>query len=86
MSDRMPKADLNKLSARDREFIERVSRENQIRVARLQRVRRNNLFTLGALCSIVVGIYGYTIYAVKQETFLDDFEQPAKIIEKPHKL
>lgn len=82
MSDRMPKVDLSKLSASDREFIQRVNRENQERVARLKRIRRNNLITAGILGSLVVGIYGYTIYAVKQETFLDDFEVPATIIEK----
>lgn len=82
MSDRMPKVDLSKLSASDREFIQRVNRENQERVAKLKRIRRNNLITAGILGSLVVGIYGYTIYAVKQETFLDDFEPPATIIEK----
>ncbi|CAK9830616.1 Cytochrome c oxidase assembly factor 3 homolog, mitochondrial [Anthophora retusa] len=34
-----------------------------------------------ALASIAVGIYLYTIHAVKQETFLDDLNEPEKIIE-----
>lgn len=31
-----------------------------------------------ALGVSVLGIYGYSMYAVKQEKFLDDFEEPAK--------
>lgn len=72
----MPKVDLNKLNASDREFMQRIQRDNLERVAKLKRVRRNNLITGGILGGIVVAIYSYTIYAVKQETFLDDFEVP----------
>lgn len=33
----------------------------------------------GALIGFsVLGIYGYSMYAVQQEKFLDDFEEPAK--------
>lgn len=77
----MPKADLNKLSGSDREFIQRMNRENQERVAKLKKIRRNNLITGGILGALVIGIYSYTILAVKQETFLDDFEEPAKTTE-----
>lgn len=31
-----------------------------------------------ALGFSVLSIYGYSMYAVKQEKFLDDFEEPAK--------
>ncbi|CAK9800697.1 Cytochrome c oxidase assembly factor 3 homolog, mitochondrial [Anthophora plagiata] len=34
-----------------------------------------------ALTGITVGIYLYTIHAVKQETFLDDLNEPEKVIE-----
>ncbi|XP_066142669.1 cytochrome c oxidase assembly factor 3, mitochondrial [Euwallacea fornicatus] len=83
MSGRMPKVDLDKLSFSDREFIQRINKENQERVSRLKRMRRNNIITGCILGGLVVAIYGYTIYAVKQETFLDDFEEPVKIIEQP---
>ncbi|XP_026669097.1 cytochrome c oxidase assembly factor 3, mitochondrial [Ceratina calcarata] len=40
--------------------------------------------TVGGLClgALAIGIYVYTIRAVKQETFLDDLNEPEKIIEK----
>ncbi|XP_050295553.1 cytochrome c oxidase assembly factor 3, mitochondrial [Anthonomus grandis grandis] len=76
MSNRMPPVDLNKLKASDKEFISRVSKENLDRVAKLKRVRRNNWITFGFLGATVLGIYSYTIYSVKQETFLDDFNIP----------
>ncbi|KAL1512706.1 hypothetical protein ABEB36_002252 [Hypothenemus hampei] len=82
MSDRMPKVDFSKLKASEREFIQRVSRENAERVAKLQKVKRNNLITAGILGSLVASIYAYTILSIKQETFLDDFEEPAKVTQK----
>ena len=29
--------------------------------------------------SLVIGIYSYTLYAIQQEKFLDDFEMPEDI-------
>jgi len=75
----MPKVDLTKLRPSEREFIERMTKENLDRVNKLKKVKRNNLITAGLLGGAVVGIYAYTIYAVRQETFLDDFDEPAKI-------
>lgn len=82
MSDRMQKVqDLKKLKPTELEFIKEIERQNLERVAKLKRVRRNNIIT-GSLLGIgVLAIYGYSMYAVKQETFLDDFEEPKKIAE-----
>lgn len=43
-----------------------------------------NRCTIAGFClaGFVVGIYAYTIHAVRQETFLDDLNEPEKIIEK----
>ncbi|XP_060533834.1 uncharacterized protein LOC132706498 [Cylas formicarius] len=82
MADSMPKADITKVSAAEREYIRRAQEDNLKRVERLKRVKRNNWITLGVLGATVLGIYSYTILSIKQETFLDDFEEPAKIIEK----
>lgn len=38
----------------------------------------NFTFSGLALGFSVLSIYGYSMYAVKQEKFLDDFEEPAK--------
>ncbi|XP_034249401.1 cytochrome c oxidase assembly factor 3, mitochondrial [Thrips palmi] len=64
-----------------RHYINLIEKQNQHRVAELLKHRkRTNLTGLG-LFGVVVGIYAYTISAVKQEKFLDDFEEP-KFIEK----
>ena len=35
---------------------------------------------IAAFCfSLVIGIYSYTIWAIQQEKFLDDFEMPEEI-------
>lgn len=62
-------------------------RKNNILTGKLQNLAkkfssliRHDFFSLPA-CAIgvsVLGIYGYSMYAVKQEKFLDDFEEPAK--------
>lgn len=70
--------DLSKLKPAELEFIKEIEKQNLNRVVKLKRVRRNNIIT-GSLLGIgVLAIYGYSMYAVKQETFLDDFEEPKK--------
>ena len=34
---------------------------------------------------LAIAIYGYTIYAIKQERFLDDFEMPDPLDESERK-
>ncbi|XP_074028622.1 coiled-coil domain containing 56 [Leptinotarsa decemlineata] len=77
--DHMPKVDISKLRQRELHFIKEVEAKNLERVQKLTALRRKNLIT-GLLLGVgVLGIYGYSMYAVKQETFLDDFEEPAKV-------
>lgn len=78
--DRMPKIDLSKLRQIDLEFIKQIEKQNLERVQSLKRLRRNNLITGCLIGAGVLGIYGYSIWAVAQESFLDDFEEPAKVI------
>ncbi|XP_013108529.1 cytochrome c oxidase assembly factor 3, mitochondrial [Stomoxys calcitrans] len=61
------------------EFMKLIEEQNLERVQKLQRVKRNNLLTAGALITSVVGIYAYSIWSVKQEKFLDDFDEPKKV-------
>lgn len=61
------------------EFMKLVEQQNFERATKLQRLRRNNLMTAGALLGTVVGIYAYSIWSVKQEKFLDDFNEPEKV-------
>lgn len=55
---------------RQAEELQKVKAEKHI----AQR-RRTSVMLLG-LVSLVLSIYFYTMYAMKQETFLDDFEMP----------
>lgn len=61
------------------EFMKLIEQQNLERVTKLQRVKRNNLITAGVLVSSVLGIYAYSILSVKQEKFLDDFDEPEKV-------
>lgn len=72
----MPKIDVSKLKPAELVYIKEIERKNLERVLKLQRTRRNNLITGGILGGLVLGIYGYSIFAVKQETFLDDCNEP----------
>jgi hypothetical protein len=49
-----------------------LEKQNIDRVTRLKRLRRNNLLTGVALLGGVLSIYAYSIFAVKQEKFLDE--------------
>lgn len=64
-----------------RDYINLIEKQNQHRVTQLLQQRRRARLTGLSLFGLVIGIYTYTIYAVKQERFLDDFEEP-KFVEK----
>ncbi|XP_065359410.1 cytochrome c oxidase assembly factor 3, mitochondrial [Calliphora vicina] len=68
-----------KLDKSQLEFMKLIEQQNLERVTKLQRVKRNNLITAGALVTSVLGIYAYSILSVKQEKFLDDFDEPKKV-------
>ncbi|CAB0017845.1 unnamed protein product [Nesidiocoris tenuis] len=77
--ERMPKVDFSKEASLNKnilDFIKLAEQDNLRRVQKLQRIRRNNLVTAFALGGTVLAIYGYSFYAVKQESFLDDFDEP----------
>lgn len=79
MSDRMQKVeDFSKLKRTELELIKEIERQNLERVIKLKRVRRNNTITGSLLGIAALAIYGYSMYAVRQENFLDDFDEPEK--------
>lgn len=81
-NDQMPSVDFNKQGEVDKRILQQikfVERQNLLRVTRLQRMRKNARFTGLLLGGITLSIYGYSIYSIKQETFLDDFEEPEVI-------
>jgi hypothetical protein len=48
------------------------------RVNRLKKIRRTNLITAGVLGFSVFAIFGYSMWAVGSEKFLDEFEDKSK--------
>lgn len=78
-SDQMPKVDFNKDGEIDKRLLQQmkfVERQNLLRASRLNRMRTNARYTGLLLGAITLSIYGYSIYSIKQETFLDDFDEP----------
>lgn len=82
----MPKVDVlrdvGKLKSTDVVYMKRLEAQNLERARKVQGYRKANNRTAIVLALGVVGIYAYTIYSVKQEKFLDDFEMPEKTVEK----
>lgn len=81
-NDQMPNVDFTKQGEVDKRILQQikfVERQNLLRVTRLQRMRKNARYTGFLLGGIALSIYGYSIYSIKQETFLDDFEEPEVI-------
>lgn len=76
--DHMPKlevADKVKLSQAQLDYMKILEKQNIERVAKLKRLRRNNLITGVALLGGVISIYAYSILSVKQEKFLDELDE-----------
>ncbi|XP_065350300.1 cytochrome c oxidase assembly factor 3, mitochondrial [Cloeon dipterum] len=79
-NDVMPKVDFSKDKPSDSQlqFIKLFEQQNRERAEKLRRLRVRNLWTAGILGGAVFGIYAYSMIAVQQERFLDDFNEPAR--------
>lgn len=60
-------------------YMKLIEQKNRERVHKLQQIAKKNRITGLAIGSGVLSVYLYSIFAVKQETFLDDFEEPVKV-------
>lgn len=82
--DKMPKVNLkdsgHKLSQTELDFMKIIERQNFERVKKLQRLRKANIITGCLLGGGVLSIYFYSMFAVQQERFLDDFNEPEKTV------
>lgn len=58
------------------DFVKKAEKKNAERATKHRQFRKGDWAIAGTCVAISVGIYTYTIYAIKQETFLDDFEMP----------
>ncbi len=64
-------------------LVKQAEKQNLDRAERHRKFRRKD-WMVGLTCfAIVVGIYCYTIFAIKQEQFLDDFDMPDPTEETP---
>ncbi|XP_063978100.1 cytochrome c oxidase assembly factor 3, mitochondrial isoform X2 [Diachasmimorpha longicaudata] len=79
----MPKVDLvkdaSKLSTSDLHWMKLIEKQNLERVQKLKLERKRSAIIGLALTAAVFSIYSYTIHAVKQENYFDDFELPETI-------
>jgi hypothetical protein len=80
-NEQMPKVDLVKdkanISRTTIDYMKIIEADNLRRVQALQKLRQRNVRTGLMLGGGVLGIYLYTIFTVRQEKFLDDFDEPA---------
>merc|ERR1712106_1031868 len=68
-----------KLGKVNMDFVRKAEKRNKERAERHRFFRKTD-WMIAAFCfSLVISIYTYTIWAVKQEAFLDDFEMPEEI-------
>lgn len=68
-----------KLKQSELDFMKVIERQNLQRVTKLKALRKRNTLTGLAVGGTVIGIYLYSMLAVKQEKFLDDFNEPQKV-------
>ncbi|XP_023247231.1 cytochrome c oxidase assembly factor 3, mitochondrial [Copidosoma floridanum] len=78
LSNRCSERQLNVI---EKEYIQRVQQQNWDRVKKWSRIRYKNRYLGTALGVGVFSIYLYSMWAIKQESFLDDFNEPEKVIE-----
>ncbi|XP_041371698.1 cytochrome c oxidase assembly factor 3, mitochondrial-like [Gigantopelta aegis] len=77
-ANRMEKVDMtkefNKLGESDKHYIRKLETMNLDRAKELRGLRNRNRYTAVFLGVAVLSIYGYSMYAVRQEKFLEDFD------------
>uniref|UniRef100_A0A6V7M2M1 Cytochrome c oxidase assembly factor 3 n=1 Tax=Bracon brevicornis TaxID=1563983 RepID=A0A6V7M2M1_9HYME len=71
-----------KLTTSDLHWMKQVEKQNLERVKKLKNTRSKNKYVALTLAAGVAAIYAYTIAAVKQETYFDDFEMPETVCDE----
>lgn len=61
-------------------FMKLLEKENVERVRKLRLTQKRNLVTGWTLGLTVLSIYAFSMFSIKQETFLNDFEEPKTVI------
>jgi len=68
-----------KLGNINMDFVRKAEKRNKERASMHRFFRRKDWMIAGFCFSLVGGIYTYTIWAIQQEKFLDDFDMPEEI-------
>ena len=68
-----------KLGQINMDFVRKAEKRNKERATLHRFFRRKDWIIAGTCFGIVIGIYSYTIFAIQQEKFLDDFDMPEEI-------
>jgi hypothetical protein len=66
----------NNMSNIEQMYMKKLQEKNAERYAKEKILRRRYNITGVALSLFVFGVYFYTMFSIKQEKFLDDFEVP----------
>lgn len=69
----------NRLGQLNMDFVRKAERTNLDRAKRHKFYRRKDWVIAVTCFFLVVGIYSYTLFAIQQEKFLDDFDMPEDI-------
>jgi hypothetical protein len=76
-SEFMKKIDPKSLSKVEQMYIEKLNKRNTERFEKEKRLRKHYRIVGTFLFGFVLSVYFYTMYAISQEKFLDDFEVPS---------
>lgn len=76
---KVPASAERKLKQTELDFMKVIERQNLLRVSKLKALRKRNILTGLGVGATVLSIYLYSMLAVKQEKFLDDFNEPQKV-------
>lgn len=83
-SNVMPKVDISRIKSVDFMHLKQAEEINIHRALKHRQLRKKTSILGISLALGVIGIYTYTIKAVRQETFLDDFNEPETIPATPN--
>nr|XP_034194228.1 cytochrome c oxidase assembly factor 3, mitochondrial [Osmia lignaria] len=75
--------DKRRLKYSDLMYMKQAEEVALYRALKYKQTRKRCIVTGISLACCVVGIYLYTIHTVRQETFLDDLNEPEKVIREP---
>lgn len=64
------------------DFVKKAEAASAQRAAMHKKYRRKDWTIAGICFGFALSVYAYTIYAIKQERFLDDFDMPDPMEEK----